>query len=71
MNAFAVNKTTSSTVSKIFLSQEKTGIIFENKRANLIHVPTNNDLGGAFLVLTDDVPKKSHLPLIKHHSNYL
>ncbi|EAC4839802.1 hypothetical protein ARY01_14290 [Listeria monocytogenes] len=56
---------------KFFLAKKKTGIIFENKRANLITVPTNNDLGGAFLVLTDDVPKKSHLPLIKHHSNYL
>lgn len=53
------------------MAKKKTGIIFENKRANLIHVPTNNDLGGAFLVLADDVPKKSHLPLIKHHSNYL
>lgn len=56
---------------KFSLAKKKTGIIFETKRANLIHVPTNNDLGGAFLVLTDDVPKKSHLPLIKHHSNYL
>lgn len=71
MNAFAANRTTISIVSKIFLAKKKTGIIFENKRANLIHVPTNNYLGGAFLVLTDDVPKKSHLPLIKHHSNYL
>lgn len=56
---------------KFSLAKKKTGIIFENKRANLIHVPTNKYLGGAFLVLTDDVPKKSHLPLIKHHSNYL
>ncbi len=71
MNAFAMNKTISSTVSKIFLSQEKNWNNFQKKRANLIHVPTNNFLGGAFLVLTDDVPKKSHLPLIKHHSNYL